>query len=175
MSGDNNHSLLSSYREMLIEHLFSGEVMRHAWLSGIKRLEILKPQVDDGGYDLVLEANTVVRHVQLKATFRGSSVRRFNVNAGLSGKPSGCVVCVMFEESTLELGPYYWFGATPGAPLPNLEKFPVAKHTKGNAKGVKKLRPNIRTVPLSVFEPLPDVAHLAQRLFGRPANRTPPR
>jgi hypothetical protein len=51
-----DHSLLSSYREMVLEHLFSGEVMRHVWLSGIKRLEVLKPQVDDGGYDLVLEA-----------------------------------------------------------------------------------------------------------------------
>lgn len=49
-----DHNLLSSYREMLLEHLFAGEVMRHVWLSGIKRLEILKPQVDDGGYDIVL-------------------------------------------------------------------------------------------------------------------------
>jgi hypothetical protein len=31
-----DHSLLSSYREMLLEHLFAGEVMRRVWLSGIK-------------------------------------------------------------------------------------------------------------------------------------------
>ena len=54
-----DHRLLSSYREMLLEHLFAGEVMRYVWLSGIKRLEVLKPQVDDGGYDLVLEANSI--------------------------------------------------------------------------------------------------------------------
>ena len=30
------------------------------------------PLVDDGGYDLVLEANGVVRHVQMKASFRGT-------------------------------------------------------------------------------------------------------
>lgn len=60
-----DHSLLSSYREMLLEHLFAGEVMRRVWLSGIRRMEILKPQVDDGGYDLLLEANAIVRHVQL--------------------------------------------------------------------------------------------------------------
>src|SRR6059036_2080203 len=86
-----DHSLFSSYREMLLEHLFAGEVMRHVWLSGVKRLEILKPQVDDGGYDLVLEAGDIVRHVQLKATFRGSKVGRFSVNVALSRKPSGCV------------------------------------------------------------------------------------
>jgi hypothetical protein len=28
--------------------------MRHVWVSGGKRLEILTLQVDDGGYDLVL-------------------------------------------------------------------------------------------------------------------------
>ena len=27
----NDHSLLSSYREMLLEHLFAGEVMRLVW------------------------------------------------------------------------------------------------------------------------------------------------
>ena len=63
-----NHSLYSRYREMLIEHLFAGEVMRDLWLSGVERIEVLKPQVDDGGYDLVLEARGVVRHVQLKTT-----------------------------------------------------------------------------------------------------------
>ena len=47
-----DHSLLSSYREKLLEHLFVGEVMRYVWLSRVKRLEVLKPQVDDGGYDL---------------------------------------------------------------------------------------------------------------------------
>ena len=108
-----DHSLLSSYREMLLEHLFAGEVMRHVWLSGVKRLEILKPQVDDGGYDLVLEGKAVVRHVQLKATFRGSKVARFNVNTGLALKPSGCVVGLLFEPRTLELGPFLWFGALP--------------------------------------------------------------
>jgi hypothetical protein len=98
---------------MLLEHLFAGEVMRHVWLSGVKRLEVLKPQVDDGGYDLVLETTSVVRHIQLKATFKGSTVRRFNVNAGLAAKPSGCVVCLLFDDKTLNLGPFYWFGGAP--------------------------------------------------------------
>jgi hypothetical protein len=60
---------------MLLEHLFAGEVMRHVWLSGIKRLEILKPQVDDGGYDLVLEETT---------SFATSSSRRRS-----AAQPSG--------------------------------------------------------------------------------------
>lgn len=161
-----DHSLLSSYREMLLEHLFAGEVMRHVWLSGVKRLEILKPQVDDGGYDLVLEGNAVVRHIQLKATFRGSKVARFNVNTGLGLRPSGCVVVLLFEPSTLELGPFLWFGAAPGEPLPSLKTYPVAKHTKGNAQGVKLPRPNVRVLPRSAFESIATVPVLAERLFG---------
>jgi hypothetical protein len=153
----------------LLEHLFAGEVMRHVWRSGVKRLEVLKPQVDDGGYDLVLETTSVVRHIQLKATFRGSTVRRFTVNTGLSRKPSGCVVCLQFDQETLDLGPFYWFGDPPGQPLPDLSSFAVAKHTKGNAQGVKALRPNLRTLPLSAFEPVPTIPELAERLFGIPA------
>lgn len=161
-----DHSLLSSYREMLLEHLFAGEVMRHVWLSGIKRLEVLKPQVDDGGYDLVLEGNAVVRHIQLKATFRGSTVKRFKVNTGLALKPSGCVVVLLFDPDTLDLGPFLWFGSPPGQQLPDLSGYPVAKHTKGNAQGVKLPRPNLREVPISAFAKAPTIDDVAERLFG---------
>ena len=160
------HSLLSSYRESLLEHLFAGEVMRCVWLSGLRRLEVLKPQVDDGGYDLVLEAGNVVRHAQLKATFIGSTVKNFKVNLGLAGKPSGCVICMLFDQETLDLGPFYWFGGTPGDKLPDLSKFKTAKHTKGNAQGVKTERPNLRVLPLSAFQRVPDIKSLATLLFG---------
>jgi hypothetical protein len=151
---------------MLLEHLFAGEVMRHVWLSGIRRLEILKPQVDDGGYDLVLEGNNVVRHVQLKATFRGSNVARFSVNTGLAAKPSGCVVVLLFDPQTLDLGPFLWFGGSPGEPLPDLSRYPIAKHTKGNSQGVKLQRPRLRVLPRSSFQRLTSITELAERLFG---------
>jgi hypothetical protein len=151
---------------MLLEHLFAGEVMRNVWLSCTRRLEILKPQVDDGGYDLVMETSSVVRHVQLKATFNGSTVRRFNINSALAAKPSGCVICLLFDEKTLNLGPFYWFGGAPNAPLPDLTAFPIAKHTKGNAQGAKNPRPNLRVVPLSAFALVPTVAELSVKLFG---------
>ena len=140
--------------------------MRHVWLSGLRRLEVLKPQVDDGGYDLVLEAGNVVRHVQLKATFIGSTVKNFKVNLGLAGKPSGCVICMLFDQRTLDLGPYYWFGGVPGEKLPELTNYKTAKHTKGNAQGVKAERPNLRVLPLSAFHQVSDIKGLATLLFG---------
>lgn len=162
----NEHSLLSSYREVLLEHLFAGEVMRHLWTSGTKRLEMLKPQVDDGGYDLVLEANAVVRHIQLKATFNGSKVERFKINVGLATKPSGCVIVVIFERSTLKLGPFLWFGSAPGRQLPDLGRYRVAKHTKGNAEGIKLDRPQMRVIPKTAFELVETIPALTLMLFG---------
>ena len=40
--------------------------------------KFLKPQVDDAGYDLVLETDSVVRHIQLKTSFEGSSGMQCN-------------------------------------------------------------------------------------------------
>jgi hypothetical protein len=161
-----DHSLLSSYREMLLEHLFAGAIMRHLWLSGTRRLEILKPQVDDGGYDLVLEAASIVRHVQLKATFRGSKVRRFNINTRLADKPSGCVVVLLFDSTNLDFGPFLWFGGEPGRPLPNLGHR-IGRHTKGNAKGIKSSRPSIRVLSRSSFKTIHSIAVLSKLMFGQ--------
>lgn len=166
MTQTQNHSLRSSHREALLEHLFAGEVMKRLWIRGDWRLEVLKPQVDDSGYDLVLEANGVVRHVQLKASFRGSTVSKTKVNVLLAAKPSGCVVFVWFDAKTLELGPFAFFGGAPGEPLPDVLGMKVGRHTKGNAQGVKAERPNIRDLPLSRFEKLSDIDAVVAKLFG---------
>lgn len=165
-SSANEHNLYSSYREVLLEHLLSGEVMKHLWLRGNIRIETLKPQVDDAGYDLVLEANGVVRHVQLKSSHAGSSTSDVRVSLHLAKKPSGCVVWLWFDPNTLQLGPYLFFGNAPGLPLPDIAGFKVAKHAKGNAEGVKLERPNMRVIPKNRFESLSSVSELVLRLFG---------
>ena len=165
-SSATEHNLYSSYREVLLEHLLSGEVMRHLWLRGNIRIETLKPQVDDAGYDLVLEANGIVRHVQLKSSHAGSSTNDVRVSLHLAKKPSGCVVWVWFDSDTLQLGPFLFFGSEPGLPLPDIENFKIAKHAKGNAQGVKLERPNVRVIPKNRFETLASVDELALRLFG---------
>jgi hypothetical protein len=160
------HSRRSAHREALLEHLFAGEVMRYLWLRCDWRLEVLKPQVDDGGYDLVLEANGITRHVQLKSSFLGSSVRAVPINTLLASKPSGCVVFTRFDAGTLDLSRFAFFGGAPGEPLPSLDGMKAARHTKANALGVKALRANTRTVPLSKFEELENIEALVGRLFG---------
>jgi hypothetical protein len=140
--------------------------MKNLWQRGDWRLEILKPQVDDSGYDLVLEANAIIRHVQLKASFRDSTVRETSINTALAAKPSGCVVFLWFDKETLDLGPFAFFGAAPGKPLPDISGLKTARHTKANALGVKNERANIRTIALSKFEKVDSIDRLVTRLFG---------
>jgi hypothetical protein len=161
------HNLHSSYREALLEHLFAGEVMKHLWLRGVHRIEVLKPQVDDGGYDLVLEANGITRHIQLKASHEGSSTAQVNVGLGLGEKPSGCVVWIVFAADTLALGPFYWLGGQPGERLPSINALKVARHTKADSKGVKGERVRVRVVRRSLFERVETVAGIVEKLFGR--------
>jgi len=159
------HSLNSSFREKLIEHLFVGELLKLSWINKDYSLEVSKPEVDNSGYDLIIEANAVLRHIQLKAAFVGAKTSRQNIHVSLAEKQSGCVVWVYFDKSNLELGPFLFFGGKPGEPLPDLSTLKIAKHTKGDAEGFKAERPNIRTINKGSFATYKTVEELYLALF----------
>lgn len=171
-----DESTHSSYREKLFEHIFLGELMRVLWAKSRTRLEVLMPQVDNSGYDLVIECGSLLRHVQLKTTHTRSTVRSVNVNSALASKPSGCVICITVDINEMKIISFRWFGGEPGEPLPNITVYPISKHAKANAQGVKLERPGIRKVPFSAFdkippdtskaEPLADMLAVAAKLFG---------
>jgi hypothetical protein len=52
---DPSHYAESSVRENLVEHVFLGELLRGLWRKNVRDLEVLRPEVDSGGYDLALE------------------------------------------------------------------------------------------------------------------------
>jgi len=160
------HTLNSSYREILIEHIFIGEIMRRLWLRGITQFEVLQPQVDDSGYDLVIEANEVVRHIQLKSSFDTAATAQVKVSLKLESKPSACLIWVRFDPKTMDLGPFLWFGGAPGVRIPDLIAFKVAKHTRANSQGIKQERPNQRSIPKSAFESIAGYDPLVTKLFG---------
>ena len=160
------HSLHSSYREKLIEHLLIGELLKLSWKTKDYSLEISKPEVDRSGYDIIAEANGIIRHIQLKATFVGSTTATHKIHISLAKKPSGCVVFMYFDNETLELGPFFYFGADPGQPLPDLNNFKTAKHSKGDSSGVKAQRPNIRVLNKGSFIECKTVQDLYNKLFG---------
>jgi hypothetical protein len=85
------HSSDSSLREQALGHLFLGQLLTFMWCNGERDIEVLKSEVDRGGYDVVLESNRIIRHVQLKSSFRGSKVREVDVSTKLLRKPGGCI------------------------------------------------------------------------------------
>src|SRR5258708_7765408 len=97
--GTNNavHSEDSSLREQALGHRFLADLLSLMWRDGRRDIEVLKSEVDCAGYDIVLEANGILRHVQLKSSFIGSKVREVSVNTKLLAKPGGSVIWLECE------------------------------------------------------------------------------
>ncbi len=159
------HSQNSSFREKLIEHLFIGELLKISWKNKDFSFEVAKPEVDNSGYDLIIESNNILRHIQLESAFIGSTTASQNINISLSKKPSGCVIWIYFNQDNLELGPFLFFGNKPGRPLPCLESYKTAKHTRANSTGHKAERKNIKTVSKNKFTTLSTVEEVYKILF----------
>ena len=143
----------------------TSELLKLSWLHHECSLEVSKPEVDNAGYDLIVEAHGVVRHIQLKTSVSTGSAANQKVHVRLEGKPSGCVLWIYFDEKTLELGPYRFFGDSAGKPLPSLSDFKIGKHTKGNKDGVKGERQNIRVIPKGQFKVLARIEDVYKQLF----------
>lgn len=156
----------SSYRERIIEHIFLGECLRQAWIQGIRDISDLKADVDNGGYDLVLERGNITRHIQLKSSFNGSMTSNVPVNGLLGDRPSGCIIWIQFDQNTMQLGPYYFFGNPPGQPCPELIYFLKARRTTANSQGIKPERPNTFSLSKSRFKRFDDMSSLLTELFG---------
>lgn len=105
-----NHTAQSSRREKVLDHLFIGDLLHYLWRTRDCNVEVLRSEVDNGGYDVVLECGRIIRHVQFKSSHKESTTRQIDVNLALSLKPSGCVIWIIFDQMTVELGPYLWFG-----------------------------------------------------------------
>ncbi|MGC4104805.1 MAG: hypothetical protein QM753_00430 [Thermomicrobiales bacterium] len=163
MSYHTNHSV---YREMVLEHLFVGEIMRYHWMHGLPHVEMLKSQVDASGYDIVLESGSITRHIQLKASHVGSHTPHVPINSALAQRPSGCIVWMYFDPETLHFTHFLWFGSDPGTPLPSIENFKVATHNKRNAKEIKTERKHTRMLPRGKFVRLDTIADVGTALFG---------
>ena len=159
------HSSDSSLREQALGHIFLGQLLAFMWRSGTRDIEILKSEVDRGGYDVVLESNGVIRHVQLKSSFRGSKVRAVDVSTKLLRKPGGCILWIEFDSECLSIERFYWFGGKAGTALPDLGPR-VSRHSRGNSEGEKNERPIHRVLTRGRFEALEDISTVVEKLFG---------
>lgn len=158
----------SSALEHVLEHVFLSELLQEAWFGRGAVIDVLHTSVDAFGYDVVLEHDSVIRHVQLKARRLSGRQSRLKVNSLLATRPSGCVVWMGWERApaTNRLSiEYRWFGGLPGERLPALGDV-VAKHAKANAAGVKLGRLGIRVLGLGLLEKVDGTAELLVKLFG---------
>ncbi len=165
MDEKQKHSVHSTLRENIIEHLFAGELLRRLWQHDIFDAEILKSEFDAGGYDLVLTYQNVTRHIQLKVSRETGSRTEINVSMRLAEKPGGCVVWI-FVDDALNLKAFRWFGDPAGGPLPNIADKKVLKHTKGDANGIKNVRLGHRVIKQSNFDTVADIDDLLRCLLG---------
>src|ERR1700682_6448397 len=159
------HSSDSSLREQALGHVFLGQLLTFMWRNGARDIEVLKSEVDRGGYDVVLESNGVIRHVQLKSSFRGSKVREVDVSTKLLRKPGGCILWLEFDRESLAIERFYWFGGKAGTALTDLG-LRISRHSKGNSDGEKNERPIHRVLTRGRFETLANIGEVAEKLFG---------
>jgi len=160
----NRHSINSTLRERIVEHVFVGDMLRRLWQLGVTEIEVLRSEFDAGGYDLVVNYRKIVRHIQFKTVLQNGKSAHTKVSSKLAEKPSGCVIWIVVTPE-LQLQSYLWFGGLPGEPLPNIEG-KVARHTKANAQGLKAERPNHRVIRRSRFDNLDTLDAVLKRLFG---------
>jgi hypothetical protein len=154
----------SVLREKVFEHLFLGDLTRTLLKSG-RRCEVMRAEFDGSGFDVALEGEGVLRHVQLKAMRADGKRAHVDIHMALAAKPSGCVVWMLIDPATFETKAYRWFGDEPGRPLPALGDKAV-RHTKADSLGVKAERADLRQLGRGRFETVPDMEGLIERLFG---------
>ena len=147
----NDDFLASSFRENMLEHIFIGEILQEAWLVRGQTIEVLKPEVDNAGYDLVLECGGTCRYIQLKSSRLGAKAGYKDVNPKLAIKQGGCAIWIFYEnkQGRAKLS-YRFFGNGP------------AEHLDlGSKQGVG----NNRRINIGRFEKPVDVSTLFDQLF----------
>lgn len=160
--------LHSTLRERIVEHVFVGEALRWLWVNGERDVDVLRPEFDAGGYDLVLRCKEVERYIQFKTAAVGSKTARINASLRLMEKPGGCIIWIFVTNKLeMKMDSFLWLGGTPGEKLPSILDKDFAKHTKGNARGHKAKRPSQRVIPIRDFGKRCTFDQVMENLFGK--------
>lgn len=161
---DRAHFLHSTLRERIVEHLFVGESLRALWRQGVVDAEILRSEFDGHGYDLVLSRGQLVRHIQFKTGIQ-QKPSDVPVACSLARRPSGCVIWIHLSQD-LNVGPYFFYGDSPGKPLPSVSDFETPRRATHTKDGVRPRRDNHRLIPGSAFRRIETLRELLELLLG---------
>ena len=160
----NFHFSHSTLRERIVEHTFVADTLRRLWQLGIVNVEVLRPEFDAHGFDLVMQRGPIVRHIQLK-TGTQKKPRLVSVPRALAEKPSGCLLWIHITDE-LDMGPFFWFGDLPGKPLPLIDGYAIPRRPTHTKAGIRPSRHNHRLIPHSAFKPLQTIDDVLKALFG---------
>ena len=153
----------STYREKIVEHSLATKLLLTDWRSGAAKIDILKPEIDRFGYDLLVIRGSVRRFLQIKSSTVSSSVGRQSVHLNLLTQADGCVIWVVVAED-LSFHSFRVIIPPVGESIGE-GTFKVATHSKRNAQGKKTERPNIRTVPKAQFKHVKEFDEVFDLLF----------
>jgi hypothetical protein len=162
---NSKNSTHSSLRASIVEHLFVGEILRQLWCQNEFKVEVLKPQVDNAGYDLAIACNSTLWHIQLKTSNEDGKRSSVNVGLDLTQKPHWCVIWIYIDEN-LKIKYLRWFDSEQCGSSFEGENFKPVKHTKGDAKGHKAERPRHVEVPRSKFKKPESIEDVVKRLLA---------
>jgi hypothetical protein len=116
----------STLREQMLEHLFIAELMQEVWFGRKQTIEILRSETDSAGYDLALDCNGFIRHVQLKSSRLSAKTQSHSLGIELAKKRSGCAIWMRFDSDDTGRKAsvrYHFYGSDPHEPLPDLSGF----------------------------------------------------
>ena len=150
----------SSLIEKVLEYHLSGAVTSELLLRD-QPFELLRTDCDRDGYDLVIEANGVIRHIQLKGQVLGGAAREITAHVNLATKPSACIIWMTYDPGTMRPLSYRFFGGGPGERIP-----PLGNQIATHSRGKKKQRPDHRVISAKRFDRLASLDELVDRLFG---------
>jgi hypothetical protein len=170
-NNNSENSTRSSHRESIIEHLFIGEVLKVLWNEQATQVEVLKPQVDDAGYDIVIECKRKSKsdtstpcYIQLKSAFVGAKTAKVSLSKKLTSKTHWCVIWVFFDPK-FTLKSYLCFGTATGKTSSDIAKLKTTKHSKADTNKIKADRPGHCDVPKGEFKEFVLIKDVIDKLF----------
>ncbi|QRM18433.1 hypothetical protein GBK02_02965 [Dechloromonas sp. TW-R-39-2] len=163
----------SSYVENVLTHSMIAALAGELWRRDPEvRMDILRTEVDESGFDLVLTMSGRTRFVQIKQVNSEGKNKSFSVRTDFTLMPGSCVVVIVHRDFDLAIEGYRYFGATPNDPMPSVDGFnssvlPGRRDKEGN----KKVREHYRDIPGPRFRKLPSVSDLLDALFPNAASQ----
>jgi hypothetical protein len=153
---DKNTSF-STLRELLAENRFLSDLISAFWVNNLLDVEILRSDIDNSGYDIAVGYNEKVLYIQLKTKLVGGKTIEAPINIKLTNKENYAIVLMEIieapEHNSVNIKYYWWHNKNEKA-IDVFSDDKISKHTKANASGQKKERPNIRKVKYKEFDPI---------------------